>query len=226
MLGKLLMRSVISFFLSNARLCTKAQCGRGGFTLVEGLVVIAIIVLISTMVLGNHRSYGSSVRMRGILEDMVASFRQAQVYGTAVRGVEGGSYDRVYGLNFDPSRSSSYMLWTEERGGDRMYDASAVPSENVTGGVFQLPGGFTIARVTYGDLSAGDDTCASGGVWSTPYNFLFIRPSTDIELFEQTSGVRKNEGEYNYACIEVNGPNSTVGFVKVYRTGYAYGTLN
>ncbi|MBI2004934.1 prepilin-type N-terminal cleavage/methylation domain-containing protein [Patescibacteria group bacterium] len=58
----------------------------GGFTLVELLVVVSIMLIITSTLLLQQRKFNSATLMRTLAYNIALSIRQAQVYGTSVVG--------------------------------------------------------------------------------------------------------------------------------------------
>src|SRR3989338_5533346 len=76
-----------------------------GFTLIELIVVSAIILAISTFILFQQSKFNSATLLRSLTYSMALSVRQAQVYGTSVRGFtpqSGGAatFGSGYGIQF------------------------------------------------------------------------------------------------------------------------------
>lgn len=107
-----------------------------GFTLIELVAVIAVMVIISAVVLVNYTKFGNSVLLTNLAYDISLSIRQAQQFGTAVRGTTSGSFDTGYGVHFD--NDTSYILFadigptTGPTARNKKYD-SPLPDETVEG---------------------------------------------------------------------------------------------
>jgi prepilin-type N-terminal cleavage/methylation domain-containing protein len=57
-----------------------------GFTLIEMLVVVAIVVIISTVTLLNFPQFSASQQLQITAQDVLTTMRETQLYGIAVRG--------------------------------------------------------------------------------------------------------------------------------------------
>ncbi|MBP9757776.1 MAG: prepilin-type N-terminal cleavage/methylation domain-containing protein, partial [Candidatus Pacebacteria bacterium] len=74
---------------------------RAGFTLIEMLVVIGIIVVISGVILANNSRFGGVVQLQNLAYDIALSVRQAQVYGISVQRFNSSdTFASAYGMHF------------------------------------------------------------------------------------------------------------------------------
>ena len=95
----------------------------GGLSLVELLVVIAIMTVISGVVLARHGAFNSTALLNNLAYDLALSIRQAQAYGISVRSVDGGNFQRAYGVHFEAGLMNSYAVFQDlddnQRASDR-----------------------------------------------------------------------------------------------------------
>jgi prepilin-type N-terminal cleavage/methylation domain-containing protein len=74
-----------------------------GFTLIELMASIAIISIILTVVIYNHRAFDSQLELTNVAYRVAVSIREAQVYGTSVKEFNDNSvrrFDVPYGVSF------------------------------------------------------------------------------------------------------------------------------
>jgi prepilin-type N-terminal cleavage/methylation domain-containing protein len=95
--------SQLSRFFGSPRVRHAAK----GFTLVELLVVFAIMTLITALILFQHRRFDSSTLLRSLAYSIALSIRQSQVYGTSVRQF-GSNFNYSYGVYF----AAGFIVWT------------------------------------------------------------------------------------------------------------------
>lgn len=70
-----------------------------GFTLVELLASLAIITIILSVVIYNHREFDSQLELTNVAYRVAVSIREAQVYGIGARELN-GSFNIPYGVSF------------------------------------------------------------------------------------------------------------------------------
>lgn len=102
-----------------------------GFTLVEVVIVVAIIGLISAIIIPRYAMFDSTTLLNSAAYDIASSIRQAQVYSLSVRG-SSSFFDYPFGVSFnteslaaDPDHNvKNYILFQFE-------DETAWPEYNL-----------------------------------------------------------------------------------------------
>lgn len=95
-----------------------------GFTLVELLVSVGIFTMMTSVVLAKYRAFEDNAKFTNGVEDIVLSFREAQVYGAATRA-ESSSFDMPYGV-FASNTPRGVILFAD-RDSDGMFTAADYP---------------------------------------------------------------------------------------------------
>jgi prepilin-type N-terminal cleavage/methylation domain-containing protein len=157
-----------------------------GFSLIELLLVVAIISIISTVVLVSNNKYGGSVLLQNLAYDIALSIRQAQVYGISVRGNNSGSpntFNIGYGMHFSMSDPTHYDLFA---------DLGATPdglftnaSENVPPSPYAIGRGYKISELCAPagtKLSDNSYNCNSPCPSSQRLDIVFKRPEPDAYI--------------------------------------------
>lgn len=78
---------------------------QAGVTLIEMLVVVAIIAVVSSVIMFNYSDFSSNVSVRNLSQEVALAARKAQTYATSVRSVDGtnivdSSAYAGYGISF------------------------------------------------------------------------------------------------------------------------------
>ena len=203
----------MSIFSLHSRLFGSKQ---KGFTLIEMLVVTAIISIITLMLLLRQSRFSSSVVMRSLAYSVALSVRQAQVYGTSVLGVGGGAspvYASAYGLSV--SSPASYTLFADSNN-NGIFDSGEVVK------VFSLNNGYTISEACAISspsvrrcIGAADTTSTRIG----SLNILFKRPNPDAVIVPISTSGAVIPGGFTSAYIQIHSLSGTTRSVRVYITG-------
>lgn len=85
---------------------------QAGVTLIEMLVVVAIIAVISSVIMFNYSDFSTNVSVRNLSQEVALSIRKAQTYATSVRSVDGTSIQDSsayagYGISFSTNDTAS-----------------------------------------------------------------------------------------------------------------------
>lgn len=86
-----------------------------GFTLVEMVVVLAIIIIITSIVITGQSAYNESLLLTDTAYTVAFSIRQAQSLGLSSRnyGAPGTGQNVGYGVNFSSGSSDSYTFFAD-----------------------------------------------------------------------------------------------------------------
>ncbi|NBV76695.1 type II secretion system protein [bacterium] len=148
-----------------------------GFSIVELLVVTAIVVMVTALLLSNHAKFGSVVVLERLAYQVASTVRKAQVYGTSVYRNDIGGFASSYGVFATLSSPSSYLLFTDTVSANGIYDTGE-SYENI-----QLMNGYTVRKLC-ATPPGGSEDCAF-----TSLNILFKRPEPDALIRTQAGGV-------------------------------------
>lgn len=118
--------------------------------------------------------------------------RQAQVYGTSVRGVDSGGsllYSQGFGVHFSDTEPTRYFLFADANA-DRTWQSTETVTTHNLGRTFIIK---DICAVTAG----GTTSCTSTGAidWLTIY---FRRPDPDAVIYTSNTGAT-----YSYAYVQI-----------------------
>ena len=142
-----------------------------GFTLVELMVSIAIMLIVAAIILVQYQSFNSSVILKNLAYEVAISIREAQVLSVSVLG-DSGDFSGIYGVHFPDGGGSSYSIFIDSNS-NLQYEA----------GVDEIFETFTLNR----DFQLANQICyeqtASGRVCTnTESNVYFQRPDFDAGI--------------------------------------------
>jgi len=170
-----------------------------GFTLLELMVSIGIMLVILSVILFSHRQFSDSLIITNLAYEVALSIRQSQTYGFSVKGVvDNGAqtFDAGYGVHFDGANNlSSYQLFADKNN-NKIYDSDDINLET-----FNLERGSVVENICI--ISEGDCDVASGVV-----DIVFVRPNPDA--FIRVGGGNTNEQGLVIKLRSSNGMNRCV----------------
>ena len=168
---------------------------RGGFSLIELLVCIAIIMVISGVVLARYKSFNSTLLLRNLAYEIALSTREAQVLGISVKGSTSGSvtsFTTAYGMHFTPGMT--YTLFADTNGNNQYDDGEAVSA-------------YTIGQ----NNQIKDDAprCPL-----TMLDVLFKRPNPDALFYTNATAIVASS-----VCVSVVASDGNTRTVRIWSTG-------
>lgn len=176
-----------------------------GFTLVELMVTVGIMVLISTLVLVNNSAFGGTVNLRNLAYDVALTVRQAQVYGVSVKRF-GSSFEAGYGVHFDMSDPGEFILFADAVSVNGLYDV---------GEIVAPPSPYTFAQgyqITDIKAGAGGSECTGTSVGTL--DIVFVRPEPDARIRANSGTTLLEQG-----CVILTSPRGNRTAVLVEATG-------
>ncbi|HVM73900.1 MAG TPA: prepilin-type N-terminal cleavage/methylation domain-containing protein [Candidatus Paceibacterota bacterium] len=151
--------------------------GAAGFSLIELLVVVAIITLVSAVVFANINKFGGQSRLQSLVYDIALTIRQAQVYGISVKQVAGSNFDTGFGVSFNLANPALYRLFNDINENGK-YDAG----EDVSPSPYAINQNYVYSKLCA--TISGTEYCPY-----TSMNIVFIRPNPNAYFIVQGGGV-------------------------------------
>jgi prepilin-type N-terminal cleavage/methylation domain-containing protein len=152
------------------------RIAQSGFTLVEMLAVIGIIMLVSGVVLANNNKWGGQVSLQNLAYDIALSIREAQVFGISVQRFQNEDlFLKGYGMYFSTASPDVYVLFGERVNENGILDTGETVQSTT------LQSGYTIAHLFV--TKDGVET-ATGTVRAL--NITFRRPEPDAYILKAT----------------------------------------
>src|SRR3989344_4535409 len=195
-------KSRIAFLLQAKRYKLQA-----GFTLIEMLVVIAVMAIVTGVMLANNGRFGGQVLLQNLAYDIALTLRQAQVYGISVQRFEDtNEYVAGYGVNFRSSSPDLFILYGD-LDGDEVYSGA---NETVRSAL-KLHSGYKIR-----ELIVIDSDAPSVPIAASELDIGFRRPEPDAYIRRNPSG---DNALYDIACIGIESPRGDVRYVIAHLNG-------
>lgn len=193
--------------MEHSRFSINTSAKPRGFTLVEMIVVLAIIVIITAVVLNSQNDFNRSLTITDTAYTVALSIREAQTFGLSSRTYSPtATQNAAYGAHFTRSSPKGYLLFADvfpgapgtisaycpghtavagspdAKPGNCTYDAS----QNETAQNFTFGRGFQITNICGHDTS-NTLRCTSTG-YLTGIDIVFLRPNTDSVVVGLTAG--------------------------------------
>ncbi len=193
-----------------------------GFTIVELLVTLGIMVTITSVVLSNQSVYTDGAALSNLAEEMSITLSQAQSYGIAVKELTPGSSDfsSAYGITASllASGSSQAYLFFADRNSNQAYDGSW---DCAVGGASEC-----LERVDFTHSNYIEEICVvrTNGVdqcnVASRVDISFLRPNTEAQItFYNSSGNLYDPPNLKGVRIVLMSPAGRSNSVVVYSSG-------
>ena len=204
-----------------------------GFTLIELMVVLAIIIVITAVAFASQSNFNKTLILANAAYDVALTLRNAETYGLGSRVAGTATTNTGYGVDFSKGTPSSFTLFADSypapstnsvchpiadptapnaQPGDCAYEASQ--GERVTG--YMLGNGITVSDFCAYAASAWSCAHANGGSLSS-LDIVFSRPNA--EPFMSVNGSYSSRFPVTAACIALISPQGGARFVSVASSG-------
>ena len=203
-----------------------------GFTLVELMVVFAIITIIMAVVLTSQSSFNKTLILANTAYDIALTLRSIETYGIGSRAF-GTTVNAGYGLHFESGTPGSFTLFADTNPVPSVSsvchpisDASA-PNAQPGDCIYEPDYAERVASYTLGNGITVSDFCAYAlGGWSCAYahgggltalDIVFARPNP--EPFMSVNGLYSTSNPVTAACIAVTSPKGGAQYISVAASG-------
>ncbi|NOY35892.1 MAG: prepilin-type N-terminal cleavage/methylation domain-containing protein [bacterium] len=181
-----------------------------GFTLVELLVTMSILVVITSMILANYPKFSGTLALKRTAQEIALTVRQAQVYGLSVREFGAGSgVFPGYGVHFDIVGSPDTFVLFADINKNKSYDAGdgcgGASTECVQ--MFKINTGDKISKLCGDEQSFPPGDCSLGQL-----DIVYLRPTPTVTLEGDGSS-------FSDADIVVRSPRGEEKKIKVWLSG-------
>lgn len=148
---------------------------RRGVTLIELMVVIALVVVLTAIVLLRQKTFENTILLRNTAYEFALSVREAQAYGVSVRRDTADAVSGRYGIHVSLSSPGSTILYSDNDE-DNMYDVGEDKQINI------FPTPFNVKKICVVPVS-GVEECSDSVPSIIGLEVLFIRPDPDARLY-------------------------------------------
>ncbi|MFT5849695.1 MAG: prepilin-type N-terminal cleavage/methylation domain-containing protein [Patiriisocius sp.] len=140
--------NISSFFKQNKQ-------AQGGFSLIELMVTITIMVIVTGAVMVNYSSFNSTTLLRSQAFELALDIKESQSFGISTQNT-GGDYRAAYGIYVDRDNDTYALFQDDSSGTDLRYD-----SGEEIGVPFTLDNRFQIGQICVQVASAGSPSCTA-----------------------------------------------------------------
>lgn len=204
-----------------------------GFTLVEMLVVMAIIVTITGIVLTSQTTFNKTLTLANTAYDIALTLRSTQTYGVSSRGVT-SLIGVGYGLHFDRRFPTSFTFFSDDSTAPLSSNCHGVPSAGVNApdakrGNCVYDAGEKINDYNLGNTITVTNFCARSAldIWQcatsqggglSSLDIVFVRP--DPGPFIYINGNTNVTGKRVKACLTVSSSSGGLSrFISISSSG-------
>lgn len=178
-----------------------------GFTLIELMIVIAIMSFILAVVLFNYRTFNNRLAVTSNAQEMAIAVRQTQTYGLSVKEVTkgGGDFSTGYGIYFSIDTPGSYYIFADTNH-NGLYDGDlACSSGTECVQKVDFRNGVTINSIC-GTETGKSEECPPPG--RNGFHIVFVRPNPDALIQFTNNAGQSNGKSYDSARVVLNVLNS------------------
>lgn len=203
-----------------------------GFTLIEMMVVLTIIIVITGVVLSSQSSFNKTLILANTAYDLALTIRSAETYGIASQ-VSEGITNAGYGLDFQAASDDTFTFFADSYPSPSA-SAPCHPSPDPSApdakpgncaydeGSDAIVSVYTLGNgVTFSDFcayAAGGWECknSNGGSLST-LDIVFVRPNA--EPFMTANGNYSASTPVTQSCLALTSPQGGARYVSVSASG-------
>lgn len=193
-----------------------------GFTLIELMVVLAIIVVITSVVFTSQNSFNKTLVLSNTAYDIALTLRSTQTYGLSSRAA-GTSANVGYGIHLSNVVHNSFIVFADTapegssgtlfclassagspdcKPGDGIYTSGGSDPDALSAvQTYNLNNGIKVSDFC-AYLANGSGTCASGSL--TALDIVFSRPNPNAII----RGNGSPSTDYKSACIAISSAQS------------------
>ena len=195
-----------------------------GFTLIEMMVVVAIMIIITAVVLANFPGFRARTSLDLVAQEVAITIRQAQEYAVGTRNTGQFPFPS-FGVYFAPITSgplTTFFIYGDQGSPIAQYPSGYKATNNYQAALdpqFSFPGTVAITHIFYCLVGGTGESCLD--ISSKGNSILFARPDPDALFY---SGTQKMVASY-YKIQITNSLSNESRCVSVWQTGYIYAPI-
>ena len=202
----------------------KPACSARGFTLIEMLAVLGIIIVITGLVLANYSRFGGTVILQNLAYEIALTARQSQVYGISVLGsttparvVFAGGYGVHFSApaNVRSAARTSYVLFADIPAFlNGKYDGGAELVQSL-----KLLTGYRVENLYTTDGGAERSVTSLDITFRRPEPDAYITKNNDALTFNSKGELTDGSALQDSARIEIASPKGNTMNIVVEANG-------
>lgn len=103
---------------------------KNGFTLIELIISVGIMVMVTTVILANYATFNKRIKLEGASQEIVSIVREAQSYGVGNK-LDFSSGSVAYGVNFDINSPGRVIVFSDNDDGGSYTVGEEVETFNI-----------------------------------------------------------------------------------------------
>lgn len=203
-----------------------------GFSVVELLVVVAIITVITGVALSSQGSFNKTLIVSNTAYDIALTIRSAETYGLASRATESAVANSGYGVHFERATNNAFTLFADTYPSASLtapcHPASDLSSPAAKPGdcAYDADQGEKIISYALGNGITISDFCAYVESWScansngsalSSLDIVFARPNPNPYM--TANGSYSSAAPVTQACLTLVSPQGGSRSVSIKSTG-------
>lgn len=166
--------------------------GSRGFSLIELLVVVAIMVIVTTAVLFRQSKFSSDILITNMAYEVALAIREAEIYGISSKGdvqSADNNFKVGYGVHFGlhlntDGKSNRYFMFVDEPvsvspQGDALFNYFYQSTSNIVEDTIMAQGNI----LRFCGIGAGVKTCVQDGLNDDMVmNIVFVKPNPEAHI--------------------------------------------
>lgn len=185
---------------------TKFKNKKDGMTIIELVVVLAIITVLTGVIIFNHGSFRSSVSTQNLVNDIALSIRKAQSYAIGVKGL-GTEFNYGHGIHFSTATQNVSLL--PPAGSNKSMVLFTDISNNATGVKYNYDGSNNCDTPTSSNECKEILTIDSNDIGSSDYISGFYLDGSSTKVSGILDIVFKRPNPDAVFCYYIQNANNT-----------------